>query len=196
MAEGLAVLPLLGSVIAALAAVGQRRLKPLVAFSSLSHLPLVILALVETGCGASALCYATSLVTATAAALYASARIASKTGTDSIEELGGLYSSFPYTTWSTLGTFLVLALFPPFPSFIAEHLVSEALEADLAGLAALATSRILVLAALFYAARRAFFGPPRVRGREEAGDYALPLLFFLASLALGVYAFAWGGVVG
>lgn len=185
----------LSIVIGAFAALGQSNFKRMLAYSSISQVGYIILAL---GCG-------TNLALAGAAfhlfnhAIFKSllfvnaASVESRLGTVDMDKMGGLSSRMPVTGTTSVVGLLSTAGIPPFSGFWSKLIIIVALwsaaQYTYAVVALLAS--ILTLAYFLSMQRRVFFGKIRP-GLENVSEAELGLAFpqiVLAVIVVGVGIF-------
>ncbi len=183
--------PAAASLLASIFAIGQRRLRNIIFFTALAHASLIAVTFsINLKIGAS---YLLATVFSLAAMWYISACLKSATGSDSIDDLGGLYESFPASTWAFITAAIMLSMFPPFPPFLAEHLAVEAAAVEPAALLLLVLSRIMLLACLFNAAHRIFFGKAKqlLDARENLRTAIPPVVFLFLSIISEFILYGW-----
>ncbi|MDD5019155.1 MAG: proton-conducting transporter membrane subunit [Candidatus Omnitrophica bacterium] len=181
----------LSIVVGALAALAQRDFKRMLAYSSISQVGYIVLAL---GCG-------TPLAVAGAAfhlfnhavfksLLFVNAQgVEERCGTTHMEMVSGLGSRMPVTGWTSVIALLSTAGVPPLAGFWSKLLIIMALlNASRYGYAAVALfSSVLTLAYFLSMQRRMFFGKPH-KGMEnirEAGPVIVGVEIILAGITVG-----------
>jgi multicomponent Na+:H+ antiporter subunit D len=187
---------LLSVVVAALAALAQRDLKRLLAYSSISQVGYVLLG-VAAGPGlglAGAVLHLFQHAVFKSLLFVNAAAVEGQTGTRDMAALGGLAARMPVTSATSVVGALSTAGLPPFGGFWSKLLVVLGLwKAGQPAAAAAATlASALTLAYLLGMQRRVFFGPlpERWAGVREAKGWALAPAVALAllTLALGLAA--------
>ena len=196
-------LAIFGIVYGAFCAYGQRDLKRLIAYSSISHLGFVMLGLFalnrEGIAGGTFQMLSHGL--ATAALFMLVAAIAERCGTRRLDELGGLAGKFPALTFLMVFFCLASAGLPGLNGFVGEALALFGAWKRLGWPAALAASGILLGAwYLFTVLQRCFFGSdaePARHATDTSAAAAAPDLsaaehmalwpLAAACLALGLY---------
>lgn len=192
----LLVLGLLSVVLGALSALGQRDLKRMLAYSSISQVGYILLGLAAgPGLGAAAAVFHLFNHAVFKSLLFVNASaVERETGTRDLFRLGGLSARMPVTGTTSVIAMLSTAGLPPFAGFWSKLLVVVALwRAGHAGAAAVAVlASVLTLAYLLRMQRRVFFGPlpPALAGTSEASGWALAPALALAAVtvALGLAA--------
>jgi multicomponent Na+:H+ antiporter subunit D len=205
------VLMLVGAVsivVGALAAIGQKDMKRLLAYSSISQIGYIVLGL---GCGAmpDAKPVIASLSLATLGAIFHlfnhaifksllfvnSASIEQQLGTTELARMGGLGKNMPVTGWTNVLAILSTAGIPPLSGFWSKLLIIIALwQAGFQTYAFIAVGfSVVTLAYLLLIQRRAFFGklPEELSEVSEASGGLVFASVFLAALttAIGVLMF-------
>jgi multicomponent Na+:H+ antiporter subunit D len=185
-------LGLLSIVVGALAALGQKDIKRMLAYSSLSQVGYIVLGVgtgSPLGVAAAAFHLFNHAIFKTQLFVNAAA-VERQAGTRNLEEMGGLSKEMPITSWSSVVAFLSAAGVPPLAGFWSKLLVVVA--AWQAGLvpaaAAAALASILTLAYFLVLQRKAFFGKPGARPRPvaEAPFWLTAPAIALALVSLGV----------
>ncbi|MCX5716539.1 MAG: proton-conducting transporter membrane subunit [Candidatus Omnitrophica bacterium] len=182
----------LSIVFGALAAIGQKDFKRMLAYSSISQVGYIIIGL---GCG-------TKLAIAGAALhffnhavfkslLFTNAAVMEqKLGTVDMDKMGGLTSRMPFTGMTSLIAFLSTAGIPPLSGFWSKLLIVVALwTSGMHGYAAIALlASVLTLAYFLSMQRRVFFGKlrPGLEAVQEAGTGLVITQVALALVILGV----------
>lgn len=190
--RGLVVVGLLSILVGALAALGQRDMKRMLAYSSLSQVGYIILGL---GAG-SALGLAAASFHLFNHAIFKTqlfvnaAAVERQAGTRSLDEMGGLSKEMPLTSWTSVVAFLSAAGVPPLAGFWSKLLVVIAVwqagNIPAAVIAVLAS--LLTLAYFLVLQRKAFFGkaPDRPSPLREAPLWLTLPAAVLALVTLGV----------
>jgi multicomponent Na+:H+ antiporter subunit D len=159
----LLVLGSLSMVAGVLLALGQDDLKRLLAYSSISQMGYVLVALgLNTALGvAAALFHALNHALFKSALFLSSGSLERITGTRNLSEMGGLVQRAPATALGTMGASLSIAGVPPFNGFWSKLLVLIALfqagQWTVGGIAA--ATAVLTLVTFVNVQRRALFGP-------------------------------------
>ncbi|HEX7488321.1 MAG TPA: proton-conducting transporter membrane subunit, partial [Anaeromyxobacteraceae bacterium] len=183
---------LLSVVVGAVSALGQRDLKRVLAYSSVSQVGYILLGLgAGPGLGVAAAIFHlfNHAVFKTLLFVNASA-VERQTGTRDLFELGGLSARMPVTGTTSVIAMLSTAGLPPFAGFWSKLLVVIALwkagHASIAAAAVLAS--VVTLAYLLRVQRRVFFGPlaPAHAGVVEAGGWGLAPAVLLAAVTVAV----------
>jgi NADH-quinone oxidoreductase subunit N len=177
-------------VLANLAALGQRRVKRLLAYSSISHAGYIAAGIAAGGALAGPIVafYLAAYATLTFGAFGALALLANDD--PALEDLGGLARQRPVLV-AALGVFLVgLVGFPPTAGFLAKLWVFEAAaRAQLLWLVVLGALASVVSAAYYLRVLLACFAPARLDAiappRARAGTAVL-VVAAVAALALGL----------
>lgn len=178
-------------VLANLSALGQRRVKRLLAYSSISHAGYVAIAAAATGAlaGPTVAFYLAIYAALTFGAFGVLALLPNDDPT--LDDLAGLARQRPVLVLA-LGIFLFgLIGFPPTAGFIAKLYVFEAAaQSQLLWLVALGALASVVSAAYYLRVLLACFAPPRLDavapGRARVGT-AVVVLAAVVSLVLGVF---------
>jgi NADH-quinone oxidoreductase subunit M len=158
----LAILGVISILYAAVVCLAQKDLKKLVAYSSVSHMGIVLLGvatMTEAGiAGAVFMMFAHGLVTAVLFMMCGS--IHHKTGTRIIDKLGGLSSRTPYVgAFLLVGCLASLGL-PGLCSFVAEFLCFYATYEAFGNWVWIPVMGVLITAAYYlWACQRSIFGP-------------------------------------
>ena len=198
----LAVLGVISILYGAVVAIASRDWRRLIAFSSISHMGLVLLAIGSLQAigiqGAVFMLVSSGLLTALL--FFTVGAQADRTGTFTIANLGGLSKSLPVIS----GVMLVAALgsvgLPGMSGFISEFSLFVGSFTTFPVLSALGTLG-MILAALYllYAMQRTTFGPVETRVTEMADASAVeyvPMVVLVALVVLiGVYPDVLGNVV-
>ncbi|HET6906952.1 MAG TPA: NADH-quinone oxidoreductase subunit L [Rhodanobacteraceae bacterium] len=178
------------AVFAALAATAQADLKRILAWSTVSQLGEMFIAL-----GLRAPIAATFHLTTHAvfkACLFLGAGVVERaTNSHELDRLGGLYRRLPWATAAFIAAALALSGLPPFSGYWSEERILEAAVAAHTGWAIV----LLVLIALagIYIGRAAMatFGPWREMRNDDASRK--PWIMLVPTLALAIAALALGG---
>jgi multicomponent Na+:H+ antiporter subunit D len=181
-------------VVGALAAIGQTDLKRMLAYSSISQVGYIVLAL---GAGTEFGIVAASFHLFNHAIFKSllfvdSASVESSLGTTDMGKMGGLGAKMPWTGTTTGIAMLSAAGIPPFSGFWSKLLIVLALwKAQHEGYAVLAVvASVLTLGYFMVMQHRAFFGKPSaaVESAKEAGPaYVVPAVAFaLITVLVGV----------
>lgn len=159
----LAVIGIVTIIIGALLALQQNHFKRIVAYSSVSQMGYILLAL-STGSTLGligAIAHVFSHATFKSTLFTNAAAIHEQTGTLEIDEMGGLERRMPVTSFSSVIAFLSTAGIPPFAGFWSKLLIIMALWLSgnevLAGVALCAS--IFTAAYFLRLQRKVFFGP-------------------------------------
>jgi multicomponent Na+:H+ antiporter subunit D len=176
----------------ALAAMGQGNFKRMLAYSSVSQVGYIVLAL---GCGtplalAGAVFHLFNHAVFKSLLFVNAASVERRMGTTDMNRMGGLASRMPWTGWSSVVALLSTAGIPPLAGFWSKLIILIALwQAGLRAYAVLALlAGILTLAYFLSMQRRVFFGKETAEsaGVHEA-DFGLVLPeIVLAALTVGV----------
>ncbi|MDD4179262.1 MAG: proton-conducting transporter membrane subunit [Candidatus Margulisbacteria bacterium] len=175
-------------VIGALAALGQKELKRLLAYSSISQMGYIVIALGSgTVLGIFAALFHFFNHTLFKATLFANvAAVEEQTGTQEMEKLGGLAQKMPITGLTSAIASLSTAGLPPLSGFWSKLLIIIALWISghyfFAAVAVLAS--VVTLAYFLLLQRQAFFGlvPAALKEVREAGPILLIPAVFLSLL--------------
>jgi multicomponent Na+:H+ antiporter subunit D len=182
-------------VVGAVAAMTQSDLKRVLAYSSISQVGYIVLAL---GCGTqlgvvAATFHLFNHVIFKSLLFVDSASVESSIGTTDMGRMGGLGAKMPWTGTTTCIGFLSAAGIPPFSGFWSKLLIVLALwKAEREGFASLAViASTLTLGYFMVVQYRAFFGKPApdVSSAKEAGPgYIIPaLMFAFITVAIGAF---------
>ncbi len=196
------LLGVISIIYGALVALAQKDWRRLIAFSSISHMGLVLLAIASLQAvglqGAVFMLVSSGLLTALL--FYAVGAQADRTKTFEIKNLGGLSKSLPVIS----GVLLVAALgsvgLPGMSGFISEFALFLGSFATFPWLAAVGTlGMILVALYLLYAMQRTTFGPQRTEYDQLADarpvEYVAMAVFVALVILIGVYPSVLGDVV-
>ena len=183
---------LLSVGVGALAALGQRDLKRMLAYSSVSQVGYIVLGLAAgPGLGfAGAVLHLFNHAVFKSLLFVNSAAVKRQTGTVEMDRLGGIAARMPVTGVTSVVGMLSTAGIPPFSGFWSKLLIVLALwRAGLPWAAALAVgASVLTLAYFLGMQRRVFFGKPSPAcdGLREVEPWALAPAVLLAALTLGL----------
>ncbi|MFA4844191.1 MAG: proton-conducting transporter membrane subunit [Candidatus Margulisiibacteriota bacterium] len=179
-------------LIGALAALTQQNLKRLLAYSSISQVGYIILAL---GCGtplaiAGAVFHFFNHAVFKSLLFVNAAAIEQQVETQEIDALGGLSARMPVTGFTSVIGFLSAAGIPPLAGFWSKLMIILALwQAGQSGYALFALlASVLTLAYFLSLQRRVFFGKlvPGLDGVREAGWGITTTAIILALITVGV----------
>jgi proton-translocating NADH-quinone oxidoreductase chain N len=182
----------LSVLVGAFAALGQRDLKRMLAYSSVSQVGYVLLGLgAGPGLGvAAATLHLFNHAVFKSLLFVNAAAVEQQAGTRDMDRLGGLAARMPVTGVTSIVGMLSTAGLPPFSGFWSKLLVVVALwQAGLPALAALAVlASVLTLAYLLSMQRRVFFGPVAAACAEvrEASLWVVAPAVMLAAITLGL----------
>jgi multicomponent Na+:H+ antiporter subunit D len=183
----------LGSVVlGALAALGQRDLKRLLAYSSISQVGYVLLGLAAgPGLGlAAAVFHVFNHATFKTLLFVNAAAVERQAGTLDLDRLGGLGGRMPVTGVTSILALLSTAGVPPLAGFWSKLLILVALwRAGLHGVAGVAAAAsVLTLAYLLSMHRRAFSGEPGAgrAGLVEVDRWGVAAALLLAAVTVAV----------
>ncbi len=191
----LMVVGLLSILVGALAALGQKDMKRMLAYSSLSQVGYIILGLgagSPLGIAAAAFHLFNHSIFKTQLFVNAAA-VERQVGTRSLDEMGGLSREMPVTSWTSVLAFLSAAGVPPLAGFWSKLLIVIAVwkagQIPAAVIAVLAS--LLTLAYFLVLQRKAFFGKPVDRPIlvKEAPFWLTAPAVVLALITLGVGIF-------
>ncbi|MCX8180394.1 MAG: complex I subunit 5 family protein [Thermofilaceae archaeon] len=193
-----ALLSIVTIVYGGLAALAQKDLRNLLAYSTISHSGYLLLGILSGGetTIASVTLFLSSFSIAKIVLLMVSGLLESTVEHDSVEGLGGLASFMPVTSISTFIAFLCLSGIPPTMGFWLEFTVLTGIASlkvkegilGLAAVAALSTLTVLTAAYCLWWFKRAFFGTPKKTVKEEIGISTLvPFILALLIIVLGVF---------
>jgi len=184
---------LASTILGGVAAIGQRNIKRLLAYSSINNVGFALVGLAAAGQAgvASVLVYMAVYIVMTLGAFLVVMKMRGEDGEplESIDSLCGLIRTRPGLAWAMLAFMLSLAGIPPLFGFYPKLLVFDAaVQADLAWLAAVAVATS-VIGAFYYIkiVKIMYFdeaAPPFSRVREPVAG-ALILLTALAVSPLG-----------
>ncbi len=179
-------------VVGALAAMWQKDMKRMLAYSSVSQVGYIILALgAASPLGAAAAAFHLFNHAIFKGQLFINAAAVEKqTGTRDMDEMGGLSAKMPVTSWTSVVAFLSAAGIPPLAGFWSKLLIVVALwKAGQAGFAVAAIlASILTLAYFLMLQRKVFFGKltERFGSLKEASLWLVLPALVLALVSIGV----------
>jgi multicomponent Na+:H+ antiporter subunit D len=188
----LLVAGLVSIVIGAVAALGQRDLKRMLAYSSISQVGYIVLGLgAGPGLGfAGAIFHLFNHSIFKSLLFVNSAAVERQSGTRDMDELGGIGSRMPVTGTTSVIAMLSTAGIPPFAGFWSKLLIVIAVwKSGHAGFAAAAVlASVVTLAYFLLMQRRVFFGKlaERCAGLREANAWALVPALLLAAITVAV----------
>ena len=191
----LMVVGLLSILVGALAALGQKDMKRMLAYSSLSQVGYIILGLgagSPLGIAAAAFHLFNHSIFKTQLFVNAAA-VERQVGTRNLDEMGGLSREMPVTSWTSVLAFLSAAGVPPLAGFWSKLLIVIAVwkagQIPAAVVAVLAS--LLTLAYFLVLQRKAFFGKAVDRPKlvKEAPFWLTAPAVVLALITLGVGIF-------
>jgi multicomponent Na+:H+ antiporter subunit D len=186
---------LLSILVGALAAIGQKDMKRMLAYSSLSQVGYIILGLgagSPLGIAAASFHLFNHAIFKTQLFVNAAA-VERQVGTRNLDEMGGLSREMPITSWSSVIAFLSAAGVPPLAGFWSKLLIVIAVwesgQIPAAAVAVLAS--LITLAYFLVLQRKAFFGKPVERPIpiKEAPLWLTAPAIVLALISLGVGIF-------
>jgi multicomponent Na+:H+ antiporter subunit D len=190
--RALLAIGVLSILVGAIAALGQRDLKRMLAWSSISQVGYIVLGL---GAG-SALGMAGAALHLFNHSVFKSllfvnaAAVEREAGTTDMEQLGGIGARMPVTGTTSIIAMLSTAGVPPLSGFWSKLLIVVAVwRAGYPGYAATAIlASVLTLAYFLLMQRRVFFGPlaPSCAGLQEARGWALVPAVVLAAITLAL----------
>ncbi len=185
-------------LVGAFAAMGQNDFKRMLAYSSISQVGYIVLAL---GCGTNlaiigAVFHLFNHSIFKSLLFVNSAAVESQSGTTDMSKLGGLGAKMPVTNATSLIAFLSTAGVPPLAGFWSKLIIIIALwQNGLHTYAVIAiVASVLTLAYLLIMQRRVFFGIPNEEGQSvrEAGFGIVLTESILALITIGVgVLFPW-----
>jgi proton-translocating NADH-quinone oxidoreductase chain N len=193
----LLVVGALSILIGAFAAIGQKDMKRMLAWSSISQVGYIVLAL---GGGtqlaiAGATFHLFNHSIFKAQLFMNAAAVEEQTGTRDMDKLGGISSKMPLTSWSSVVAFLSTAGVPPLAGFWSKLVIVIALwTAGYHFFAVIAVVASLITLAYFLSMqRRVFFGQVREgleNLREAHAGYTVPAVAFaVITVCVGVFFF-------
>ncbi len=186
------VLGILTIVVGALAAMWQKDMKRMLAYSSVSQVGYIILALgAASPLGAAAAAFHLFNHAIFKGQLFINAAaVEAQTGTRDMDQMGGLSAKMPVTSWTSVVAFLSAAGIPPLAGFWSKLLIVVALwKAGQAGFAVAAIlASILTLAYFLMLQRKVFFGKlaERFGSIKEASLWLVLPALILALVSIGV----------
>jgi proton-translocating NADH-quinone oxidoreductase chain N len=200
--SALVALGILSILVGALAALGQRDIKRMLAYSSLSQVGYIVLGLgAGSALGIAAACFHLFNHAIFKTQLFVNAAaIERQAGTRNLDEMGGLSREMPITGWSSVIAFLSAAGAPPLAGFWSKLLIVIALwragQVPAAVVAVLAS--LLTLAYFLVLQRKAFFaeapklldestGPSRRVTEAPIWLTAPAIALALISLGVGIF---------
>lgn len=189
----LLVVGIVSIFVGALAALGQKDMKRMLAYSSISQVGYIILALgtgTELGI-AGAIFHLFNHSIFKSQLFVNAAAVEKQTGTRDMDSLSGLSNPMPVTGWTSVVAFLSTAGIPPLSGFWSKLIIIVALwKAGLHGYAAAAILGSLITLAYFLSMqRRVFFGKPKMSGIKEASIGLILPAIILAIITLGIGIF-------
>jgi len=180
-------------VVAALLALGQKDMKRMLAYSSISQVGYVVLGIgIGTPLGiAGGLFHLLNHAVAKSLLFLNSGSVQQATGTRNLDEMGGLAKRMPVTATTNLVGSLSIAGIPPLGGFWSKLLIIMALLQSRQGLLAVVAVLASVLTLWYYLIiqRRAFFGKLNERW---AGIKEAPFWMAAATIVLAVLCLAFG----
>ncbi len=199
----LMVLGSLSMVVGVLCAFGQKDLKRLLAYSSISQMGYVILAF-GIGCDVLArkgpqavaelavfggLFHLVNHATFKSLLFLTAGSIEHATGTRNLDELGGLSGRMPVTSWCCRIASLSISGVPPFSGFWSKLIIIiAAIQAGHWGLGVLAVAVSLLTLALFVKVQRAALGGATTEKTADAHESSPAMAMPMAALAAVVVA--------
>ncbi len=172
-------LGMLSIAVGALAALRQKDLKRMLAFSSISQLGYIVLA---AGLGTplaimGAIFHLFNHATFKTVLFLNSASIEKSSGTTDMDKLGGLEHSMPWTSWTSIVALLSTAGVPPLSGFWSKLLIILALwESGLKVYAILALLFSIVTLAYFMMMQKKVFFGKKTPASENSPEVSAPLL--------------------
>jgi multicomponent Na+:H+ antiporter subunit D len=198
------VVGILTVVVGALAAMWQKDMKRMLAYSSISQVGYIVLALgAASPLGAAAAAFHLFNHAIFKGQLFVNAAaVEAQTGTRDMDELGGLGSRMPLTSWTSVIAFLSAAGIPPLAGFWSKLLIVLALWKSghpIFAVAAILAS-ILTLAYFLMLQRKVFFGKSleKLGSVKEASAWLVvpALVLALVSLAVGLlFPMLWNTIL-
>ena len=182
-------------VVGAIAAIGQSDLKRMLAYSSISQVGYIVLALGSgTQLGIVAATFHLFNHAIFKSLLFVdSASVEASIGTTDMNRMGGLGAKMPWTGTTTGVAMLSAAGIPPFSGFWSKLLIVVALwRSGREGYASLAVvASVLTLGYFLLMQHRAFFGKPSAnveRAKESGPGYVVPAVALaLITVLIGVF---------
>ena len=170
----LTILGLVSILVGAFAAIGQRRMKRMLAFSSVSQIGYILLGL---GTGSplgffGAMLHFFNHASFKSLLFLDAAAVEEQTGLTDMEEMGGLSEKMPVTGWSSVVAFLSTAGIPPLAGFWSKLFIIIAVWRVSPVMAVIALlAGVITLAYLLLIQKKVFFGkvPEALAGIKEAG---------------------------
>ena len=191
----LMVLGIVSIVVAALLALGQKDMKRMLAYSSISQVGYVILGIgTGTPLGiAAGLFHLFNHALAKGLLFLNSGSVQMSTGTRNLDEMGGLARRMPLTAGTSLVGSLSIAGVPPLSGFWSKLLIIIALVQSRQGFLAVVAVLASVLTLWYYLIlqRKAFFGKLNEKWRDvkEAPFWMSASTVVLAALSIGIGIF-------
>jgi len=189
----LLVVGIVSIFVGAFAALGQKDMKRMLAYSSISQVGYIILALgtgTELGI-AGAIFHLFNHSIFKSQLFVNAAAVEKQTGTRDMDSLSGVSNVMPVTGWTSVVAFLSTAGIPPLSGFWSKLIIVVALwKAGLHGYAAAAILGSLITLAYFLTMqRKVFFGKEKMAGVKEAGlGLILPaILLAIVTLGIGIF---------
>jgi len=179
LSEMLMFLGLLSIAVGALAALRQKDMKRMLAFSSISQIGYIVLA---AGLGTplaimGAVFHLINHATFKTVLYLNSASLEKAAGTTDMDKLGGMEHAMPWTSWTSVVALLSTAGVPPLSGFWSKLLIILALwEAGLKTYAVLALLFSIVTLAYFMVMQRKVFFGLKSKAAEAAQEVSAPLL--------------------
>ena len=187
MGHVLAILGLVSIIIGALGAIGQKDIKRMLAFSSVSQIGYIILG-ISTGSMigyVGAVMHYFNHATFKSLLFVDAAAVLKQTGTRNMDEMGGLAKKMPYTGVSSVIGLLSMAGIPPLSGFWSKLLIVTALFAvsPAMAVATLLTSA-LTLAYFLIIQKKVFFGdlPEKFENITETARSIRVIQVFLSAV--------------
>ncbi|MCX5785165.1 MAG: complex I subunit 5 family protein [Elusimicrobia bacterium] len=179
LANTLMFLGMLSIVVGAVAALRQKELKRMLAFSSISQLGYIVLA---AGLGTplaviAAIFHLFNHATFKTVLFLNSASLEYAAGTSDMEKLGGMEHAMPWTSWTSVVALLSTAGIPPLSGFWSKLLIIIALWAGGAKVYAMLALlfSIVTLAYFMVMQKKVFFGK-KSEAAEAAKEVSAPML--------------------
>jgi multicomponent Na+:H+ antiporter subunit D len=172
-------LGMLSIVVGAIAALRQKELKRMLAFSSISQLGYIVLA---AGLGTplaiiAAIFHLFNHATFKTVLFLNSASLEYASGTSDMEKLGGMEHAMPWTSWTSIVALLSTAGIPPLSGFWSKLLIIIALWAGGAKTyAILALLFSIVTLAYFMVMQKKIFFGKKSEAAETANEVSAPML--------------------
>ncbi len=188
----LLVVGIVSIFVGALAALGQKDFKRMLAYSSISQMGYIIIALgtgTELGI-AGAIFHMFNHAMFKSQLFVNSAAVEKQTGTTDMDSLSGVSNVMPVTGWTSVVAFLSTSGIPPLAGFWSKLIIIVALwKAGLHGYASAAILGSLITLAYFLSMqRRVFFGKVKMEGVKEAGLWLVipAVILALITVCVGV----------